>query len=504
MKKKIAYLTATALACVTIFGAASCGNKGGDSVADLEIYFCQSGAGTEYFEKIVDAFKVKNPDINVVEPLIVNSDYNYLKTALESGASGNSADLMFGYLPKFRYFQNMLEPIDDVLDSTLQGESMTIREKLGGVMKDFAVDGVNYYLPSTVSAGGIVYNKTLIDQTLGTDWNIPRTTTELAKLAADLKSEGVTPFIHNSNGGYWSYSLDVWWAQYSTVEEYNNFWQAKSGDKQPSLEVFKQEGRLKALEVLETLISPEGYVVDGSNSWTHTLAQTQFVNNRGAIMPNGGWLQNEIASNSAAQGKEFLMMKIPVISSLKDVLGIGESTLAKLVDYVDGVSVEAPEFNSSKGLTNEQVLQRVREARGVVATSSYELGAFIPNYATAKEAAKRFMKFFYSDEALQMAVDTLKSQPVAKFSDGREIDMSSWNSFMKSHFAYQQSGKYLFKKFSYELFYKTDLTESFVSKPELSLSAQGSAKKTAKEFFDDDFNDISRRWEQLLSIAGLK
>ena len=91
MKKKIAYLTATALACVTIFGAASCGNKGGDSVADLEIYFCQSGAGTEYFEKIVDAFKVKNPDINVVEPLIVNSDYNYLKTALESGASGNSA-----------------------------------------------------------------------------------------------------------------------------------------------------------------------------------------------------------------------------------------------------------------------------------------------------------------------------------------------------------------------------------------------------------------------------
>ena len=75
---------------------------------------------------------------------------------------------------------------------------------------------------------------------------------------------------------------------------------------------------------------------------------------------------------------------------------------------------------------------------------------------------------------------------------------------MKSHFAYQQSGKYLFKKFSYELFYKTDLTESFVSKPELSLSAQGSAKKTAKEFFDDDFNDISRRWEQLLSIAGLK
>ena len=83
MKKKIAYLTATALACVTIFGAASCGNKGGDSVADLEIYFCQSGAGTEYFEKIVDAFKVKNPDINVVEPLIVNSDYNYLKTALE-------------------------------------------------------------------------------------------------------------------------------------------------------------------------------------------------------------------------------------------------------------------------------------------------------------------------------------------------------------------------------------------------------------------------------------
>ena len=158
----------------------------------------------------MDAFKVKNPDINVVEPLIVNSDYNYLKTALESGASGNSADLMFGYLPKFRYFQNMLEPIDDVLDSTLEGESMTIREKLGGVMKDFAVDGVNYYLPSTVSAGGIVYNKTLIDQTLGTDWNIPRTTTELAKLAADLKSEGVTPFIHNSNGGYWSYSLDVW------------------------------------------------------------------------------------------------------------------------------------------------------------------------------------------------------------------------------------------------------------------------------------------------------
>ena len=82
--------------------------------------------------------------------------------------------------------------------------------------------------------------------------------------------------------------------------------------------------------------------------------------------------------------------------------------------------------------------------------------------------------------------------------------MTDWNAFMKSHYAYQQSGKYLFKKFNYELFYKTDLTESFVTKPELSLSAQGSAKKTAKEFFDADFADIDGRWTQLLSLAGLE
>ena len=44
MKKKIAYLTATALACVTIFGAASCGNKGGD-------LFLPVGRGHRIFRK---------------------------------------------------------------------------------------------------------------------------------------------------------------------------------------------------------------------------------------------------------------------------------------------------------------------------------------------------------------------------------------------------------------------------------------------------------------------
>ncbi len=59
----------------------------------------------------------------------------------------------------------------------------------------------------------------------------------------------------------------VWWAQYEGVENYENFYRTRAYDEsldayvEGSKEIFRQQGRLEALEVMDKLLDTDAGAV---------------------------------------------------------------------------------------------------------------------------------------------------------------------------------------------------------------------------------------------------
>lgn len=442
MKKR---LLAIVLGLVTaVCGFAGCGgNSGAHSENEVVIKIWSSGTGIQFLIKAADAFNAKNTGYTVSYEDSSNS-----KT-IESdfGREGiDKADIwMYAIDGVSTKIEKYAEPLNDVLDTTYQGESKTIGEKFEkSFLNELVYEDGNYY---SLSYGGgwygIVYNKTIVD---GVKFSVPRTTNELEALVVGLyESKDVTmkPWISFKDEGYWTHMLEVWQAQYDSLGYVNNtFWKLDGGaeDPAPSKNVLlKEDGRYEALKVLERIMKPD-YLVDGSNSNTHTASQTKYLHNEAVMMLNGSWLLNEMRNTSGARDS-FAMMKSPVISSIIDKCptidgfdgGEPDEELAALIDAVDKVTSAEDVPLSGEGYeVSREDANRVYEARNLMATNFDAHGIIIPKYATSKAGAKEFLKFFYSDENLKTYWETTQLPMMINYSNGEGPDMKEWSAWSVS------------------------------------------------------------------------
>ena len=508
--KKLLSIIAALVMCFSVTacgpgGLGSTGGNGGGNGSDavtgnVEVFYWKSGVGIEFMEKMKEEFEATHEGITIdLSPSSEDSTVFY--NTIEQGARINTIDLYIGTMYAFYSRTQFLEPLDDLLKEKADGETKTLGEKFGTAIS-YKSNGKTYALPWQSSISGMVYNKKMFADN---GWTVPRTTDELVSLAdairaKNLKNDGdtVTPFISFANG-YWNYMITPWWAQYEGYENFNNFWEAKyvkpdGSIDQPSNMVWRQEGRLEALKVLEALIAPDNSLYPGSNSHSHTDAQTFFANGKAAMMANGAWLEVEAGKDMS----NFAMMKTPVLSSLGTKLGISEAQLTATIDYVDGTTTTAP-----AGVTEEQIA-RIREARSMAWSESGNFHVVIPKYSDVKGAAKEFLKFFYSDKGLRIMEDYIHTVSFMEFDKG-ESDTSKFSSFEKSAAEVQQNATYLFKKMSYPLFHLTDIEEAWATNPALTLAnSNKSSRLTAEQLFNQYATNMTgSRWTKYLMQAGL-
>lgn len=454
---------------VTCF--AGCGNKNGGnggSKSDIEINYWNSGLGTDWLDAVIAAFEEKYPEYNVTYTATADAS----ATVAPFGIS--DTDTVDLYLALKLYNLDYMEPLDDVLNTTIEGESKTIGEKFDPNYLQFekSEDGKCYSLTYGGGLIGIIYNKKLFKEA-GID-TLPRTTDELASVCDTFYSEGIAPFCHFKPSGYWTWMSEAFFAQYSGLDYYlNTFYASKDANgTSPSKEVFKAEdGRYETLKAYEKFLTPD-YVLSGSNSSEHVTMQTKFISGEAAMMANGSWLANEMAS--AGSTDNFEMMLTPVISSITDKLTTvkRESDLRKLISAIDTVvsgEKEISEYQSGSDYVVDGVnvsaadWEYVRKARYTMAANYAGESAFIPNYSNAKEGAKEFLKFLYSDEGIKVYTDTLNLiMPINM--DSGELDTSKWSDFEKNQ---------------YEIY---KLTEQFVTKEVSSkhrIFSDGSAESYA-------------------------
>lgn len=412
-------------------GAGSKNKKGNGK--EISIKYWNSGLREEWLNAVIAGFEKAHPEYTV---------------KLESSASSKAVEGAFGmadidetdlYLCMKRYNSDEnLEPLDDILDSTVEGESMTIREKFHDsyLALETEDDGHVYNLTYGGGIQGIYYNKNMFEQQgIG---QTPRTTNELLDVCDTLYSAGIPAFCHFATIGYWEdCMIPVFATQYDGLDYVlNNFFGCTDeAGNSPSKDVFtKKDGRYEALKVLESVITPE-YTMEGSSSYDHTTVQTMWMQGQACMMVNGTWITSEMANVSGMD--DFAMMKTPVISSITSKLTTvkKDSELRKVVSAIDKVTAGEAELSQYQqgdsyvvdGITVSSAdWDFIKAARNTVAINATGNSAYIPNYSDNIEGAKEFLKYLYSDEGYTIYANTLQQTLPLSLSKG-ELDTKAWS-----------------------------------------------------------------------------
>ena len=498
--RKLAVVLCCALA-VSIFFT-GCRKPTPNTESDLEIQFLTAGVGEHFLDELIEAFEAKHEDIHVYpKPTAGFGDF---ASTITAGAQANSIDLYFMQdSTLFKYVdmeENYIEPLDEVLNDGEPGK--TVGDRLNSDYKNnYTRDGHIYSLPWQPFAHGIVYNHQKLVTELGL--SVPRTTNELVTLCETLVGLGETPFIYNS-AGYFSYATNGWWAQYEGIDSYFDFYNATDYDgTYPSKNVFAQQGRYEALAVLEQLVGydDEGkqkYVYPGSNSEMHTVAQSKFLQGVAVMTPNAGWLETEMRSEFKP-GMDFRFMRLPIISSIVELLSFkddepaaAEEKLRALVDYVDGGMT-----GTLPAGTTDADAQRIAEARRItVGEAAFVSHAVVPSYANAKDAAKEFLKFMYSDEGLAILTEQFTAMPLVDFADPNNIpDKSGWSTLAQSHDMLKTNARYAYDPNTCPIFYNNAVKPFRVS-PEFTLGASNpDDRMDAWTLFLDEVGYVDTKWD---------
>lgn len=442
MKNRMKMLAVVMAAVLTIGSLAGCGGKKsnggeGQSETDIQISYWNSGLGSAWLDAVIKGFKEKHPEYNVY----------YSATASDSAATAafgmEETDTIDLYLSTKKYDITNMEPLDDVLNATVDGESMTIKEKFDeSYLALEELDGSYYNLTYGGGILGFVYNKEIFEE-MGIA-QLPRTTDEFAVVCETLVDNDIEALCHFKTSGYYQWLHEVWFSQYEGMDYYRDFY------ANPSIDKFqKEDGRYEAIKAYERIITPET-VLQGSNSETHVSMQTRFLEGECAMMLSGSWLSNEMQNSGKME--KFAMMKTPVISSIINQLTTvkSEPELRNLILAIDNVtdgkeSIETYQDGDGYSVNDMKISaadwEYVKAARNSYAANYSGEAAFIPTYSNAKEGAKEFLKYLYSDEGYKIYLETLRIKMPLSLCEG-EIDTSNWNAF-------EQNQAELFDKMDY-------------------------------------------------------
>lgn len=534
-KKVVAVLLASTMSAGMLTACGGKENGGGSSKGDsqtLKIYCFNAGYGTDWLTDMVEEFKKqdwvkeKYPNL-VVEQPTVNDTRSFATSLLTSGANSNEYDLLFGMSKSYMNPSSGAMDLTDCLyNATVPGEDILYKDKMdagtlqANTYKDPSGDDKESYYGSTWAGGStsIIYNKTILDSFGIAE---PNTTDEFLAACATIKAnEGKNngkynkgaSIIQGSDDPYWDYIFPTWWAQYDGIDGYTDFYNGIFNGRYSNGN-FQREGRLEALKVFEKALDYNaGYLSTNSFSYQFMQAQTAFLQGEAVFHVNGDWFTREMSSTIQELNSkdEFSTMRMPVISALGTKLGITDAELSAILDYIDGDSDTQPSFTSTEGYTEEEVMERVLEARSI----NYSIGtahtAIIPDYADAKNVAVDFLLFMATDIGLNCYTKGTEGSNLPFKYNVKESDADLYNSLnpiMKSVQDYFNNDKFTVYTLPGENAFplceygglSVKLNDSF-----FDLLAVPNKSTTAQEIFDEaaDYWN-TERFNNALSKAGI-
>ncbi len=439
-KKLIALLLVLVMAVGMLAGCGGSGDSGnvsgnGTGSKRLVIKFFKGGYGQDWLEAVAEAFEEVYKDEGykvVLEVRAGTGGATVAEQELKLGPDKNDVDLYFAsgvsthdvlnYSKKVMREENapLLEPLNDIYNAPAIGadrqpESKIIKDRVfPGFEDSYLYKGTNeawkgqiFNLSEFASSTGLFVNTKVLEKY---GLSVPNTTEEFAAVVETISqkgaADGVYPFTWAGNNapGYWFYLWYDWFAQYSGVEAFNN-WVATmpaSGDViNDGWQVYEDKGILEAFKAMEPLMKLD-YSADGAVNFTHTEAQHYLMVGEAAFMVTGDWLLNEMKLDYFQEAStDVQMIKAPVVSVIGQELGITDAQLSKAISMIDEGKADGDIMAAVSGL-DEAGVQRIRKARGIYSSIGGELQIMIPAYGDAKDVAKLFVQFLYSEDGCRI------------------------------------------------------------------------------------------------------
>lgn len=410
MKTLKKLLTLCICAVLSVSALIGCGNNGGTGTpvvddetgklaGDLKVLVWDGGYGRKWLDNVVAAFTAKNPDVKIK----VTASTDRQKVFSEIVSVSPKYDVIFSESLLSQYAEQYLEPLNDVYSYVNKGESVSVGDKINDVHKNFLNLRGNYYqVPSYVGAYGIVYNTELIS-----DAEVPATSDELVALCDSVKLTSVKPFIFSGESGvnYLNFLYCTWFAQYEGRTTYTNALWGKTVDADGN-EKFDPAtaylgGGLKAMQACEDIFwYPNGNIVEDSVGLQFITAQSDFLRGGAAMMYNGSWMLNEMYK-LFPNGTDvaYKMMKVPVLSAIIEKCSSIEND-AELSALVKAIDKGETALNGTGYEVTADDYATVKEARSFYYAGGEGATAVLPKNRTAKELAKRFLAFMYTDQGI--------------------------------------------------------------------------------------------------------
>lgn len=418
MKKVLKSLVVVLLVAVMLLGLCACGKKQiieGEQA--LEVYIWDAGYGVNWLDAELKVFseqdwvKEKYPNLQI--KLISNDQQGYASGRITAG-DANTIDLFFASDLDGTY-SYCLDLAEVLFHSEVPGEGVLYKEKMlpywvnSCEQQDGTGKPTGQYF-HTIDMSGLcsyIYNQTLFDE-LGL--TVPRTTDEMVEVCQKVKELGgknsaypYTTSIISSKIAYSDRLSEVWWAQYDSLQGYQNYWNAIAPDgTRNSVDIFEEKGRLEAIKVYESLYRQEqGYYDRTSTNYEFIQGQTRMLTGEGLMMACGEWFSTEmrdLANEYQSRGYDYdiRMMRLPIVSSIIDKTPTitDDEMLRQVISDVDAGMTEP-----SNTAVSVEDFATIRAARGLFsARDASNFHAVIPNYSDATGVAVDFLRFLATDQ----------------------------------------------------------------------------------------------------------
>ena len=509
-------LLALMLAMIMLLSLAACGgagnqgqqggtNQSAGASVKLKIVAADFGYGTNWLKAIAQVYMSQNRNVSIqIEGTPIP---HQLLSQIQGGL--DAYDIFLGTSPLGGLGEDgYFVCIDDVVNATCEGEEKTVLEKLGTLAEGMVYYDHYYSLPYVNSPTGMVVNHDTMKALYGDNYKLPNTTDEFLAMGKDIAGMGAYPYMDSIS--YTDMLMEVWWNQYDAVG-YQNYWKGvyidENGQEQKAAkgESLDQPGKLEAYKLAQTLLNPKyGYNHQYATTMDFAEAQLAFLgqgyggidNKLIAFMPNGAWLENEMEMVLAEYPANFEMFRVPVISSIINVLPdksvADDAELSALITAIDAGSTA---LSGTGYEVTQKDFDRVKEARFYVGQNStaHEIG--IVSTCKNVDVAKDFLLFMTSNQASSVAGRELAGVALPfgylpSSEDGYEIS------------AYVQSANRLCEGATFICHGSTVLTDNGLSISKLvgqSLcAALRTGEKTAEQIYQDDIAGFTNDWKYML------
>ena len=286
----------------------------GDDGQVLNLAIFEGGFGRAFWDEVKVMFEEDNPGYTVelqispnigdiIRPQIVAGSPPDLMNLTDNDQTGIVAALVKD--------RGLLE-MTDVFDGPQYDNAAPLRNKLiPGFLESFKCspykaegdDGI-YMAPGAVGPMGPVYNIALFEEK---GWDVPLTWDDFFELGDKAKAEGIALFTYQ--GIYPGYIESILFPALASA----------LGDDYAKIENFTPGiwSDPRAVAVLEQFarIYADGYLMPGTVALNHTDSQAAHMMNEALFIPNGTWMEDEMADADRAPGFRFGLTPPPVMNA---------------------------------------------------------------------------------------------------------------------------------------------------------------------------------------------